>query len=1267
MSSSSYPAGYSPDLKGPALEAYLRDAWTKRIHVLDGGMGTMVQQYKLTENDFRGDRFVNHHKDLKGDNDLLVLTRPDVIQAIHEAYYEAGADICETNSFNGTSISQADYDLEHIVYELNVEAARLCKKAATIWTEKQPHKPRFVAGAIGPTSKTASISPKVNDPGFRNVSFRELVDSYKEQIRGLVDGGADLLMVETIFDTLNAKAALFAIEEYYEDTKTPRLPLIISGTITDASGRTLSGQTTEAFFTSMAHSKPFCIGLNCALGATDMRPYLQRLGQVSDCFVHAYPNAGLPNAMGGYDETPEQFYGHIRDFAVSGLINMAGGCCGTGPKHVAQIAKACEGVVPRAPAKPAGFMRLSGLEPLDFTSTIGFANIGERCNIAGSRAFKNMIMKGEYEKALAVARAQVENGAQILDINMDDGLLDGEAAMRKFLNLCVSDPDITKLPIMVDSSKFHIIEAGLQCLQGKCIVNSISLKGGEEEFIKQATIVKRYGAAVVCMAFDEEGQAATKDDKIRICKRAYDILVDKVGFPPHDIIFDPNILTICTGIPEHNNYAVDFIEATREIKRLCPGCHISGGLSNLSFSFRGLEHIREVMHSVFLYHAIKAGMDMAIVNAGALPVYSDIPKDLLELCENAILNTSPEATEKLLARAEADKENKVSGAVKDPKKAEEWRSLPVGERLAHALVKGIVDYIVQDTEEARQSLPRPLHVIEGPLMSGMSVVGDLFGQGKMFLPQVIKSARVMKTAVAYLIPFMEKEKEEAKQKALAEGIATAESVSHAGTVIMATVKGDVHDIGKNIVGVVLGCNNYRVVDLGVMCSCDKILKAAEEEKADVIGLSGLITPSLDEMVTVAKEMQRRKMNVPLLIGGATTSKMHTAVKIAPQYTSPVIHVLDASRSVVVVSSLLDPNNKQDYVTEVSEQYEDLRQEHYEGLEERKYVTLDYARAHKLKVDWVHEPATHKPSFLGTRVVEYALNDLVAYIDWNPFFAVWQLRGKYPNRNFPKIFDDATVGKQAKQTYDEANVMLKEIIDGKKLTARGIVGFYPCNSNDTDDIILYKDESRTEVLTTLHTLRQQAMKEDSDMPYLAMSDFIVPVSVGRTDYIGLFAVGVFGTDEITKQYDAALDDYKSIMAKALADRFAEALAEKLHLDIRRELWGYSPNEQMDTKDLLEVKYQGIRPAPGYPSQPDHTEKSTMWKFMNIAEQTKIELSESLAMLPAAAVSALVFASRHSSYFAVGKIQKDQITDYANRKKMPVEEIEKWLSANLSYDV
>mmetsp|Transcript_30727 Transcript_30727/g.59936 ORF Transcript_30727/g.59936 Transcript_30727/m.59936 type:complete len:1259 (-) Transcript_30727:271-4047(-) len=1246
------------------VDAYLREAFKKRIHILDGGMGTSVQAFKLEEKDFRGERFANHPKDLKGNNDILCLTKPETVLEIHRQFYAAGADICETNTFSGTTIAMADYACEDIVFELNKVAAELCRKAADSCAT--PEKPRFVAGAIGPTNRTLSISPKVEDPGFRNITFQECVDAYKQQVEGLYAGGADILMVETIFDTLNAKAALFAIETFYdENPDADRLPLIISGTITDASGRTLSGQTTEAFYTSVQHAKPLCIGLNCALGAEDMRPYLARLSEIAECFVHAYPNAGLPNAMGGYDETPDDLGSTLNQFAKDGLLNLAGGCCGTGPDHIAKIAQAMEGLTPREPQPVYEDMRLSGLEMLQ-TQGLGFINVGERCNIAGSLAFKRMILAGDYEKALAVALKQVDDGAQIIDINMDEGLLDGEVAMTKFINLIASEPGICKVPLMIDSSKFHIIEAGLRCFQGKCIVNSISLKGGEEEFIRQAKLIKRYGAAVVVMAFDEEGQAATESEKIRICTRAYKILTEVVHFPAWDIIFDPNILTICTGMDEHNNYAVDFINATGVIKKTLPHAKVSGGLSNLSFSFRGLNNLRESMHCAFLYHAIKQGMDMAIVNAGALPIYEDIPKDLLGLIEDAVLNRTAQATDNMLKRAEWEKENKSTGGAKLVNKLE-WRDQPVEARLSHALIKGIVEFIEVDTEEARQKLPKPLNVIEGPLMSGMSTVGDLFGSGKMFLPQVIKSARVMKKAVAYLIPFMEKEKEEEAARRQAAGEAEeAGQESHAGVFVIATVKGDVHDIGKNIVAVVLGCNNFKVIDLGVMQPCDKIIAACKEHKADVLGLSGLITPSLDEMVYVAKEMQRNGLDIPLLIGGATTSRMHTAVKIAPSYKNPVVHVLDASRAVVVVSSLLDEENKEDYAADVKETYDEMREEYLEGLEDKKYVSLAKAREKSYKLDWSAISAPKKPTFLGTKTFKNVpLEDLLPFIDWNPFFSVWQIRGKYPNRNYPKIFNDETVGAQAKSLYDEAIVMLKDFASNKRLEARGIIGFYPANS-DGDDIVVYTDDERKTEASRFHGLRQQAEKDSGSDPYYCVSDFIASVDSGVKDYIGAFAVSCFGVDEIEKTYAADHDDYKIIMAKALADRLAEAYAEKIHLDIRKELWGYAGDEKMDTEELLKIKYQGIRPAPGYPSQPDHTEKETMWNLMNIKEQTDIYLTESLAMMPAASVSALCFANKGSEYFAVGKLPKEQVVDYANRKKMPLETAEKWLSANLAYD-
>eukprot|EP00475_Leptophrys_vorax_P020250 TRINITY_DN2771_c0_g1_i13.p1 TRINITY_DN2771_c0_g1~~TRINITY_DN2771_c0_g1_i13.p1 ORF type:complete len:1172 (-),score=328.82 TRINITY_DN2771_c0_g1_i13:561-4076(-) len=1120
----------------------LREILPKRIVVIDGAMGTMIQRYKLQEEDFRGDVFPDHPKDLRGNNDLLVLTRPHIIEEIHYQYLKAGADMVETNTFSGTFIAQEDYKLGHWARKINVEAAKVARKACDK-VEQEEGRKCFVAGAVGPTNRTASISPSVEDPGARNTSFDELVKAYTEQCEGLIDGGIDVLLVETIFDTLNAKAALYAIDvlrEKYskiaDDAKMAGdaeradifyaradMPLIISGTIVDLSGRTLSGQTGEAFYISVVHSKPLAVGLNCALGADQMKPFLKRLADMAECYVSCYPNAGLPNAMGGYDEKPEDLAKAIRGFAREGLINIVGGCCGTTPDHIGAIAKHVKGVEPRLPQPKCPYMRISGLEPLILTPERGFINIGERCNIAGSRRFKNLILKGKFDEALEVARKQVEEGAIVVDVNMDDGLLDGYAAMSRFLRLAVTEPEISKAPFMIDSSKFGIILEGLKVVQGKCIVNSISLKGGEDEFLAQAREIKRHGAAVVVMAFDEQGQAADRDSKIRICTRAYRLLVDKIDFPPEDIIFDPNILTIATGIDEHNNYAVDFIEATRVIKNTLPGAKISGGLSNLSFSFRGLEHIRESMHSAFLYYAIQAGMDMAIVNAGALVVYDDIPKDLLVLLEDAILNKHPQATEKLLERAEKERseldEKKKDGKV--VKDAQEWRSLEVEDRLSHALIKGLVEFIDEDVEEARSKYARPLHVIEGPLMKGMSIVGDLFGKGKMFLPQVIKSARVMKKAVAYLIPFMEKEKEETKSRLEAEGedCSGGRDDGYAGTVLMATVKGDVHDIGKNIVGVVLGCNNYKIVDLGVMCPCETILEAAIREKADVIGLSGLITPSLDEMVHVAREMEKRGFKTPLLIGGATTSKMHTAVKISPRYNGPAIHVLDASKAVVVVSSLLDENARDDYVEEIKEEYDEMRHDHYQSLENRKYLSLEAARAKNFKIDWETLRVPNPPTFLGTRALNnFPLRDLVPYIDWNPFFQVWQIRGRYPNRGYPKVFNDETVGEQALNLFNEAQEMLEQIISRNAMEARGIIGFYPANSTLDDDIILYSDDSRKSELSRLRTLRQQAENDAPTDPYLAMSDFVAPESTGLKDHVGMFAVGIFGAEELCAQYE-----------------------------------------------------------------------------------------------------------------------------------------------------
>uniref|UniRef100_A0A669CQF3 Methionine synthase n=1 Tax=Oreochromis niloticus TaxID=8128 RepID=A0A669CQF3_ORENI len=1193
------------------LESELRAVLQQRIMVLDGGMGTMIQQQKLEEEDFRGEEFKTHTLPLKGNNDILSITQPDIIYKIHKEYLLAGADIIETNTFSSTSIAQADYGLEHMAYRLNKASAQLARRAADDVT-KQCGDKRYVAGAVGPTNKTLSVSPCVERPDFRNITFDELVEAYSEQVRGLLDGGVDILLVETIFDTANAKAALFAIDLLFEKSY-DRKPIFISGTIVDRSGRTLSGQTGEAFVVSVSHAEPLCIGLNCALGAKEMRPFIEAIGKSTTAFIICYPNAGLPNTFGGYDETPQVTASNLKEFAMDGLVNIVGGCCGTTPSHIRAISEAVRHCVPRAPAADIyqDYLLLSGLEPFTVGPHTNFVNVGERCNVAGSRKFAKLIMAGNYEEALSIAKAQVEMGAQVLDINMDEGMLDGPKAMARFCSFIASEPDIARVPLCIDSSNFSVIEAGLKCCQGKCIVNSISLKEGEQEFLLRAATVKRYGAAVVVMAFDEEGQATDTERKVEICTRAYQLLVNKVGFNPNNIIFDPNILTIGTGMEEHNQYAISFITATKIIKETLPRARVSGGLSNLSFSFRGMEVIREAMHGVFLYHAIKNGMDMGIVNAGNLPVYDDIDKELLILCENLIWNRDGDATEKLLAYAQS---NAKGG--KQIIRTDEWREGSVEERLEYALIKGIEKYVVEDVEECRAQVhryTRPLHIIEGPLMNGMKAVGDLFGAGKMFLPQVIKSARVMKKAVSYLIPFMEKE----RQEIMAASGSSDETDPYQGTIVLATVKGDVHDIGKNIVGVVLGCNNFRVIDLGVMVPCDQILRAAVTQKADVIGLSGLITPSLDEMIYVAKEMERLGMTTPLLIGGATTSKVHTAVKIAPRYSCPVIHVLDASRSVVVCSQLLDETAKEEYFEELKEEYEEIRQEHYDSLKDRRYLSLSQAREKALKIDWHSLPKPVCPQFLGTRVFDlYDLNSLLDFIDWKPFFDVWQLRGKYPNRGYPKIFNDKTVGTGSVRCC----VFVLQV---------------------------EKDGSSSE-------------------PYLCVSDFVAPVDSGVADYIGLFAVGVFGAEELSQQFQAQGDDYNSIMVKALADRLAEAFAEELHARVRKELWGYSTDEALHTLDLHRVRYKGIRPAAGYPSQPDHTEKTIMWSLANIQEKTGIGLTESLAMTPAASVSGLYFSNPQASYFAVGKITKEQVEDYASRKEMNVEEVERWLAPILGYD-
>ncbi|TRY59423.1 hypothetical protein DNTS_004322 [Danionella cerebrum] len=1249
-----------------SIHEQLSSLLCERVLVLDGGMGTMIQRRLLGEQEFRGSEFKDHSRSLKGNNDLLSITQPELIYSIHREYLDAGADIIETNTFSSTSVAQADYALENLAYRLNKESAQLARRAADDVTTQTGQK-RFVAGALGPTNKTLSVSPSVERPDHRNITFDELVQSYSEQVKGLLDGGVDLLLVETVFDTLNAKAALFAIDQLFEESYHPH-PVMVSGTVVDKSGRTLSGQTSEAFVISVSHARPLCIGLNCALGAAEMRPFIEAIGKSTGAFVICYPNAGLPNTFGDYDETPEVTAAHIKEFAVDGLVNVVGGCCGTTPDHIRAIAESVRNVKPRVPSADIyrDYQLLSGLEPFRIGPYTNFVNIGERCNVAGSRRFAKLIMAGNYEEALSVAKAQVEMGAQVLDINMDEGMLDGVGAMTRFCNLIASEPDIAKVPLCIDSSNFSVIEAGLKCVQGKCIVNSISLKEGEEEFLRRARIIRRFGAAVVIMAFDEDGQATETDRKVEICSRAYQLLSDQLSYDPNDIIFDPNILSIGTGLQEHNMYGVNFIKATRIIKETLPCARVSGGLSNLSFSFRGMDSIREAMHGAFLYHAIKEGMDMAIVNAGALPVYDQIEESLLLLCENLIWNKDPDATDKLLLYAQ----NNAKGGKKQVQ-TDEWRSRSVEERLEYALVKGIEKHVVEDTEEARTQMdryPRPLNVIEGPLMNGMRSVGDLFSSGKMFLPQVIKSARVMKKAVAHLIPFIEKEREQLK----ALSGSSEDSDPYQGTVVLATVKGDVHDIGKNIVGVVLGCNNFRVIDLGVMIPCDKILREAIDCKADIIGLSGLITPSLDEMIHVAKEMERLGLKIPLLIGGATTSRTHTAVKIAPRYSSPVVHVLDASRSVVVCSQLLDAGLSQDFFEEVQEEYEEIRQDHYDSLKERRFVSLSHARENGLHIDWQSQPKPVRPQFFGTRVFEsYHLSQLVPFIDWKPFFDVWQLRGKYPNRGYPKIFQDKTVGPEASRVHADALALLYHVMASGALQPRGIVGFWPARSHG-DDIQLFEDDSSADnsdgtPVATFHGLRQQVEKESwSSEPYLCMSDFMAPRSSGVKDYLGMFAVAIYGAEEMSMSFQEQGDDYSSIMIKALADRLAEAFAEELHSRVRRDLWGYSKDEDTGVHDLLRVHYQGVRPAPGYPSQPDHTEKITMWRLASIQENTGISLTESLAMSPAASVCGLYFSNPKSSYFSVGKITKEQVKDYAQRKQMEECEVERWLGPILGYE-
>ena len=1214
----------------------------RRILILDGAMGTMIQGYKLQESDFRGERFADYPSDLKGNNDLLSITQPQIIKEIHRQYFDAGADIVETNTFSANGISMIDYNMVDLVYEINYESAKVACAARDEFVAENPGAVRWVAGALGPTNRTASMSPDVNRPAFRNATFADMRNAYYEQVRGLVEGGVDLLMVETIFDTLNAKAALFAIDEYFEATG-KRLPIMASVTIVDASGRTLSGQTLEAFWTSINHADLLSVGINCALGAQEMRPYIEELSGMANVFVSCYPNAGLPNEFGGYDQTPAEMAALLADFADSGFLNIVGSCCGSTPAFTRAIAEAMKNRSPRQIPELPPYPRFSGMEPLVVRPDSNFLNVGERCNVTGSRRFAKLILNNQFDEALDVAQKQVENGAQILDINMDEGMLDSKAAMVHFLNLIASEPDIAKLPIMIDSSKWEVIEAGLQCAQGKCIVNSISMKEGEDVFLQHAKLARRYGAAVIVMAFDEKGQAETVERKTEICTRAFRLLTEEIGFPPQDIIFDPNIFAVATGIEEHNDYAVEFIEATRHIKTHLKGALISGGVSNISFSFRGNDPVREAMHSAFLYHAIKAGMDMGIVNAGQITVYEDIDKNLLKLVEDVLLNRNNEATEKLVDFAETVK-SQGKKTVADA----EWRKLPVEERLKHALIKGIVEFIESDTEEARQKLERPLKVIEGPLMDGMNVVGDLFGAGKMFLPQVVKSARVMKRAVAYLQPYMEAEKAENAAKT-------------AGKVLLATAKGDVHDIGKNIVGIVLACNNYEIIDLGVMVPADKILKAAKEHNVDVIGISGLITPSLDEMVHVAREMQREKFTLPLLIGGATTSKAHTAVKIDPAYEQPVVYVLDASRAVGVVSNLLSKTQREDFVKSLKNEYVEVREAHRRKHGDKQLATIAAARDNSLKLNFSEKEIT-KPEFLGTKVFEnYPLAEIRERIDWTPFFQTWEMKGSYP-----KILEHETYGPEAQKLFDDAQQLLNEIVDKQLLTANAVIGFFPANSVG-DDIEIYTDESRKHEQTVVHTLRQQMQRND-DRSNLSLADFVAPADSGVADYIGGFAVTAgIGIEQLVARFEAENDDYNAILAKALADRLAEAFAELMHERVRKELWGYSPDETLDNDALIHEKYRGIRPAPGYPACPDHTEKPALFELLAATATTGISLTENFAMLPAASVSGYYFAHPESRYFGIGRIGKDQVADYARRKGMSITEAERWLAPILGYEV
>ena len=1261
----------------------LQTALTQRILILDGAMGTMIQRYKLQEADYRGARFKDWPKDVKGNNDLLVLTNPSVIREIHAQYLAAGADILETCTFNATRVSMHDYEMAEFAYEINLEAAKLAKSVAAEYSTAA--KPRFVAGVLGPTSRTCSISPDVNDPGFRNITFDELVENYTESTRGLIAGGSDLILIETIFDTLNAKAAVFAVKKVFEEDGLA-LPIMISGTITDESGRTLTGQTTEAFYNSLAHADALSFGLNCALGPDKLRQYVEEMARVSATYVSAHPNAGLPNEMGEYDMTPAEMAALIQEWAEKGLVNIVGGCCGSSPAHIQAIAAAVNNLAPRQLPTIQAELRLSGLEPFNVGKDSLFVNIGERTNVTGSAKFKRLIKDGQSSEALAVALEQVEGGAQVIDVNMDEGLLDAEKEMHRFLNLIASEPDIARVPVMVDSSKWEVIEAGLKCIQGKGIVNSISMKEGEAKFIEQAKLVRRYGAAVIVMAFDEQGQADTKTRKIEICQRAYNILTEQVGFPPQDIIFDPNIFAVATGIDEHNNYAVDFIEATRWIRQHLPHAHVSGGVSNVSFSFRGNNPVREAIHSVFLYHAIQAGMDMGIVNASQMEVYDDIPKELRDAVEDVILNRDTGATERLLDLAP---KYKGDGKAEDKKEDLAWRSWPVEKRLEHALVKGIDAFVDEDTEAARVKLGKPLLVIEGPLMDGMNVVGDLFGAGKMFLPQVVKSARVMKKAVAYLDPFMAAEKEGADMQAN-------------GKILMATVKGDVHDIGKNIVGVVLQCNNYEVIDLGVMVSAEKILQVARDEKVDMIGLSGLITPSLDEMVHVAKEMQRQDFHIPLLIGGATTSKIHTAVKIEPQYQNDlVVYVPDASRAVGVASALLSKEHKPDYLAQLRVEYEQVRVKRAANQTERKLISITDARANAFKGDWAnytppkpkllaaavaqkeycciahklqnernaqkaaqviptHAELIHQGAGVILNFTDYPLDELVERIDWTPFFRSWELAGRYP-----AILTDEVVGTEATKLLADAQAMLQKIVAEKWIQAKAVIGFFPAQSIG-DDIVLFKDEARQTVHTTLHNLRMQ-MDRNGQQPNYSLADFVAPQDSGQADWLGTFAVSAgFGIEQHLADFRAKHDDYSAIMLEALCDRFAEALAEKMHERVRKEFWAYASDESLDNEAMIAESYQGIRPAPGYPACPDHTEKGTLWQLLEVETHTGMLITESFAMYPAASVSGWYFSHPEARYFGIGRVGRDQVEDYAKRKGMSLAEAERWLSPVLGYD-